>query len=428
MYLEIYLFNWTNAEELANIKSVKEWRKPKFEQMGPYTFLEHHSRANIKFNSNGTVSYNTKKTWHFVEEKSKGSLSDMITTLNPIALTMANIVKKKGALIKLAVNTLLKEKKVPLYTTKTASEFLFDGFDDELLDLAKKLHIKDINIPYDKFGWFYPRNESVYYDGNFTMYTGGNDIRKLGVLTLWNGEPRVTNYKGDCGLVKGTTGEIWYPVHDDKRIEIFTSDMCSSITLIRNGSYTKYGIEANAYVDSDILFDNGDKFIEMKCFDQGDGMKNGVRDVSKCKFGAPAYLSLPHFRRADPSYSEAIEGMTPDEKEHSILMALEPNTGLPLQARVGVQANLLLSQIKGISLYENVKTTLMPCLWFKQYADISEDLATMAKTIIILPNLGKFTGYGIMGIGSLIFLIGLCVVFMKGRGTDDEQVLTHNQL
>lgn len=84
MYLEIYLFNWTNA---AEFKVGEPWtRKPSFQQLGPYTFREHHSRVNVKYNDNNTVNFNTIRTWHIVPEKTKGSLDDNITTVNAIAL------------------------------------------------------------------------------------------------------------------------------------------------------------------------------------------------------------------------------------------------------------------------------------------------------------------------------------------------------
>lgn len=42
------------------------------------------------------------------------------------------------------------------YLTKTASEYIFDGYDDPILDVIIKL--KDfvhIDIPFKKVGWFY---------------------------------------------------------------------------------------------------------------------------------------------------------------------------------------------------------------------------------------------------------------------------------
>lgn len=81
MYLEIRLFNWTNPDQVHN-HSVK----PHFIEMGPYVFLEKHTRVNLTWNlNNGTVAYNQSRTWHYVPELSNGSLTDEVTNINTMA-------------------------------------------------------------------------------------------------------------------------------------------------------------------------------------------------------------------------------------------------------------------------------------------------------------------------------------------------------
>lgn len=44
------------------------------------------------------------------------------------------------------------------YVTKEAHELLFDGYQDDLIDMARQLALVDpetFAIPYDRFGWFY---------------------------------------------------------------------------------------------------------------------------------------------------------------------------------------------------------------------------------------------------------------------------------
>lgn len=82
MYLEVYMWNWTNAEEITNYTNVK----PNFVELGPYVFLEKHIRKNVTFSENGsTVDFLQRRVWHFVPELSKGSLSDEVLNINPIA-------------------------------------------------------------------------------------------------------------------------------------------------------------------------------------------------------------------------------------------------------------------------------------------------------------------------------------------------------
>lgn len=82
MYLNIYLFNWTNAQDV-----IKNWTiKPVFEQHGPYVFSERHVRVNLTWDDcENTVTYYQKRIWHFEPEMSNGTLQDKITNLNVIA-------------------------------------------------------------------------------------------------------------------------------------------------------------------------------------------------------------------------------------------------------------------------------------------------------------------------------------------------------
>jgi hypothetical protein len=49
-----------------------------------------------------------------------------------------------------------------------------------------------------------------------------------------------------------------------------------------------------------------------------------VLNVSACRFGAPGFLSYPHFLDADPYFREKVNGMNPDRKKHQVYFTLEP--------------------------------------------------------------------------------------------------------
>lgn len=40
-----------------------------------------------------------------------------------------------------------------MYTTKTANEWMFQGYADPMISTAKMIGLAD--LPFDKFGWFY---------------------------------------------------------------------------------------------------------------------------------------------------------------------------------------------------------------------------------------------------------------------------------
>lgn len=53
---------------------------------------------------------------------------------------------------------------VEISVKKSVGQFLFDGYADPLLDLAKLIPsaIVPVTIPFDKFGWFYTVSESAF--------------------------------------------------------------------------------------------------------------------------------------------------------------------------------------------------------------------------------------------------------------------------
>lgn len=83
-HLELYLWNWTNAEEDYTLAGYK----PSLEQLGPYTFREIHERSNVSWHDEDfSVTYYQKRIWHYEPQLSRGDLeNDIVVTINPILL------------------------------------------------------------------------------------------------------------------------------------------------------------------------------------------------------------------------------------------------------------------------------------------------------------------------------------------------------
>lgn len=254
--------------------------------------------------------------------------------------------------MKFGANIILEMDGSLVWHSKTIRELLFDGFDDPLLDLLKTLN-HTVNIPFDKFGWFVNRNLSDTYDGTFTMKTGADSLENIGLLTLWNGASNTKMYRGQCGKVKGTTGELWPVSYSDKtNVTLFASDVCRSITLQYGESISVYNVEGNKYVADEQVFDNGTKYPEAACWcnslpEECPDLKSGVFNASACKYGSPTFVSYPHFYLGDQSYVDSISGMEPNKSKHEFYIAMEPHTGIPLDVRAQLQINMLLQPIKG---------------------------------------------------------------------------------
>ncbi|KAL6447297.1 hypothetical protein ACFW04_001504 [Cataglyphis niger] len=418
MYFKFYMFNWTNPHEFHASSSVK----PHFEQMGPYVFREIDYKINPVWNDNGTVTFQRSKVWFFEKSLSNGSLTDKITNLNPIVATVAFSIKHKSPFIRKLINGFMMRLGEKRVLTKSVNALLFEGYNDTLLEIAKKMNATE--LPYNKFGWFYARNGSASYDGTFNMLTGSTNLYDMGLVKEWNFKNRTDYYEGSCGIINGTNGDFWPPLSNNNTVSLFVPDICTSLKLSYASTTTFQSVSGNKYIGDDKMFDNGQKVSARQCYcPNGDCGPSGTLNVSSCRYGAPAFVSMPHFYLADSSYKDAITGMSPDKEKHEISMVIEPTTGIPLQVKAQLQLNLLVEPVEHMSMFENINKTYIPMLWFTQEANLTASYATQVKFLLILSSLGTVTCFGIAGIGVLIFFIGLFAYIRQKWWGEDNQVL-----
>ncbi|XP_032665362.1 protein croquemort-like isoform X2 [Odontomachus brunneus] len=421
MYFKFYMFNWTNPREFIASNA-----KPNFVEMGPYVFREIDYKVNKVWNDNGTVTFQRRKEWYFDESLSNGSLSDKITNLNPIAATVAFSVRNKTKFMREITDKIIIALGEPLVITKSVGELLFDGYNDTLLRVAKKLNAT--TLPYTKFAWFYARNNSDSYDGTFNMFTGSSNLYDLGQVQEWNYNHKTSYFKDSCGTIRGTNGDLWPPLSNNSTVSIFINDICTSLNLEFENLTTFQGLTGRKYIGNDKMLDNGDKVASRRCYcPDGDCGPSGTLNISSCKFGAPAFVSMPHFYLADPSYRNAVSGMHPSQEKHELSMLIEPTTGIPLQVKAQLQLNLLLEPVEYVSMFQNLTRTYIPMLWFTQEANLTASYASMVKVVLILPSLGVVTCFGIAGIGILIFFIGIFIYIREKWRHEERQVLLSKQ-
>ena len=115
-----------------------------------------------------------------------------------------------------------------VWTTKTAGEFLFDGYSDPLLTAALLAPVlSQIKFTGNKFAWFYMRNDSFDPDGFYNVETGEEDMSKRGIVRSWNYKNHSDFFEGDCGQVKGTVGDIFPPGQKKgTSLQMFVSEIC----------------------------------------------------------------------------------------------------------------------------------------------------------------------------------------------------------
>ncbi|BFF95630.1 protein croquemort [Drosophila madeirensis] len=426
IYLSFNMFNWTNPEEIRNPNV-----KPNFVEMGPYVFLEKHKKENFTFFENATVAYYERRTWFFDAEKSNGTLDDMVTAAHAITATVADEMRHQKKIVKKIINFMLNHEGGELYTTKPVGEWIFKGYQDNLTDFLNLFNTSVIDIPYKRFGWLADRNESLTYDGLFTIHTGTDNIANVGKLTHWNGKAETGFYAMPCGVVNGTTGDLFAPKMNVKEeITIFATDACRFMNLRPEGTLENHGLTATRWVGTEETLDSGENYPNQACFCDPrleECPKTGVVECKACRDKAPIYSSFPHFYLADKHYLDAITGMQPDKAKHEFIMAIEPTTGVPVQVHGRIQINMMIEPDNDYDIYRGVPKVLMPMFWFDQYAELSPELASKAKLAINLSSYGIIFGYSLVGFASLFIITGVALTLTKRwvRRDEDEAMLTN---
>jgi hypothetical protein len=85
------------------------------------------------------------------------------------------------------------------------------------------------------------------------------------------------------------------------------------------------GVPVYRFAATEKVFTNATVHPDNWCFCSG-GVCNpsGVGNASTCRFGAPLFISYPHYYLADPYYIDQVEGLRPEKDLHQFYVDLEP--------------------------------------------------------------------------------------------------------
>lgn len=202
----------------------------------------------------------------------------------------------------------------------------------------------------------------------YTVFTGADNILKLGQMYSWNYKTHTGFYDAHCGLVNGSAGEF-QPARLTKRsiLQLFTPDLCRTISLQFKEVVEIEGIQGFKFVGDAHSVDNGKCTItnriyiylfvcnpgsldpKNKCFCGGECAQTGVINATSCRFGSPVFMSYPHFYQADKIYTEQVDGLEPKEQDHEFYIIVEPELGAVLEVAARFQVNMLVEPIRNIT-------------------------------------------------------------------------------
>lgn len=191
IYMKIWLFNVTNAENVTNGDS-----HVILNEIGPFVFAERKTK-HITFSDNDSIAYQPINSYEFLPAESGNlTLDQKVTYVNiPYFAVVKKFRELKKSLpwwiynptVKVVAAAAAEAKEKP-FEVRTARELLFEGYEEPLLKQFKKYHvpIPDI-LPNNTFGLFYGKNGRAA-DGEYVINRGISDLSKLTEIMEWNGK------------------------------------------------------------------------------------------------------------------------------------------------------------------------------------------------------------------------------------------------
>ena len=155
-------------------------------------------------------------------------------------------------------------------------------------------------------------------------------------------------FPDQCGHVHGSAGEFYTPHLEKTHIDLFSNDLCRSIRLPFKSEVDVEGIKSYEFVADKSFFANGTENPLNSCYEPvGEQLRSGVYNTSLCRlenfrehfprysclrYGAPVFISQPHFLNADPYYLSLVQsGLSPDPTLHGTSFKVEPLSGIPTE-------------------------------------------------------------------------------------------------
>jgi hypothetical protein len=129
-----------------------------------------------------------------------------------------------------------------------------------------------------------------------------------------------------------------------------------------------------------------------------------VFDISKCKFGVPIVISLPHFLHADPFYLTTLYGLSPNESKHNFYADVDSTTGTTVGLRARAQINVAINKAPGFR-YRNIPNIVWPVLWTEYQGDATPDIEEQLWLAAHLPQImTTVSSYSLFSVGGLLIL------------------------
>ncbi|XP_022706709.1 uncharacterized protein LOC111270638 isoform X3 [Varroa jacobsoni] len=265
---------------LTNYEDILRGKRPIVTELGPYVFKTVTQRNSSWYHD--LVETTEVNAYYFEPNMSKGTLDDTIFTIDLYAITLLDMLQEKP-------------------------------------------HLKNIS-------------------GNMTVFFNMT-VRKL----LYEGT--LNYFKPACSNLDGTNGEFYQPtLYPPLIVKIFRRSLCKPWRLYLKDRFLRLGEPIVRYKAlADLFSETGDPALD-SCYSPNPTHRQGTFDATLCymqdhnltRYASQVILSSPHFLNGDPTLTQQISGLAPNEYEHGFYIDVHAKSGFVVDMRRRVQYNFRL--------------------------------------------------------------------------------------
>lgn len=372
--ISIYPFNYTNIDN-------NEGAVPHVEELGPYVFRERLERVNIQFNNDGTLTYSENRTHEFDASASEGTLNDTIYTPNVPFMSAAASGADRSVFSQIGLAALLKSLDTRPFLPVDAEDFVM-GFDDSFSVFARRLSSILNGYTPPKFGLLAHRNGLG--SGRVTIGTGIPDLERIGVVSRYDGVSALDYWSSEeCNTITGGDGSIFpaQVVKETSKIYIYVKDFCRRVPLKFYGEeLLTQSFPAKRFELPPDVFSFGPHHQENNCYCGGNVCPpSGTFSASVCSFGAPIFISFPHFLHGDPELRTNVTGLAPEVEKHKFFLDIHKTIGIPVGSKSRFQINVQVIHCPFLTGLNAIPHgTILPIAWVDvEIGEIKGELHTL---------------------------------------------------
>lgn len=214
-------------------------------------------------------------------------------------------------------------------------------------------------------------------------YNGSPGLPHWGYVEPENNETIEGNTR--CNTIQGTFESGIYPENvnqPNSTFRMYRRAFCRPVKFAYDGEAQFHGYDGYKFrVDKDFLA-TPEENPDNSCYCvKGVCPPKGMAYLSPCYYDIPVTISQPHFYNADPTLQSEVVGLKPIREKHDSTMILHKGMGVPMQADLKIQINIMVDETKYNSKTKPFNGHTLPLFWLQLNID---EIPTLVNFCILM--------------------------------------------